>query len=113
MHWRSEQEIEVLNYNSNFSNWTGLSPVPGYFLFEVKKEDEVSIAQVKIPVAGNGGIGHYSIIEGRYEKGEKEIKVWQNEEIPVRIKYKRKSDSLFLVLFGKKIKFKRVENIHK
>lgn len=27
--WKSISEIEVLDYNSNFSNWIGESPIPG------------------------------------------------------------------------------------
>lgn len=104
-YWKSEYKIEVLSYNSNFSNWTGEMPIPGYFIFEVQYENKDYIGQLKIPVEGSRGEGHYPIIMGRYEQEEKEIKIWQNEEIPVIIKYRKESGKLLLNLYGKEIKF--------
>jgi len=103
--WTSIEEVEVLDYDSNFSNWIGEIPVSGIFRFELKKiQDENYQCEVKIPISSDRYFARYS---GRFEKKRNKILIWQNEKVPVEIPYKLKNEILELKLFDKKILFEK------
>ena len=108
--WQSTSEIEVLDYESNFSNWIGASPIPGFHRFLVEWDDltKRDIAKVQIPIAGHGGgTGHYDRYFGNFEFDEYEIRIWQNEQLVVRIRYIYDEQILYLKLFSKTIPYKK------
>lgn len=108
--WKSISEIEVLDYNSNFSNWIGESPIPGYYMFSffLDSTETIYIAKLDIPITLGEGKGHYTIYKGRFEIDKKEIRIWQNEKVPVRIPYKLRKEKLKLKLFNRDILFASV-----
>lgn len=106
--WKSIEEIERLpDYGLDFSKWIGQDARDGYFLFSVFLEKEQIITQLNIPV---GVTGYFSIYQGRFEYTRTQIKIWQNEQNPVRIKYSFEENLLVLRLFSKTITFKKINS---
>ena len=103
--WKSTEQIErLLDYGLDFSKWIGRGVMDGYFLFSVYYKEEVLTAQVDIPISENS---YFSIYRGRFQHTKTHIKIWQNEQEPVRIKYSLEDDLLTLKLFSKTIIFKK------
>ncbi|MCB0631267.1 MAG: hypothetical protein R2824_15810 [Saprospiraceae bacterium] len=106
--WISTEEIELLNYNSNFGNWIDFVGIPGYYKFELDLSfDGPKNCQLKIPVMTPGGLWYFPLYHGRFDRKGKYVLIWQNEEVPVRIEYELQGEILSFSLFGRKIKFKK------
>lgn len=107
--WISTKEIEVLDYNSNFSNWIEAIGTSGYFRFTLNLTSEKpENCYLLIPVIDpSGNEGYFSIYGGRFELASDQILIWQNDDVPVKINYQLSNDILTLALFGKKIDFRK------
>lgn len=102
--WLSTEEIEVLDYNSNFSNWIGAIPIKGIFRFVVKETSDNYQVQILIPISNDG---YFAIYSGRFDNKRNKILIWQNEKVPVEILYKWQEDLIELKLFDRRILFKK------
>lgn len=108
--WKSIDEIEVLDYNSNFSNWIDAMATPGHFELNIEfdKVNNQNNARVNIPTVYPNGIkGNFSIYMGRFEFDDSEIRIWQNANMPIKIKYEINGKELRLELFKRIITFKK------
>ncbi|WP_291727182.1 hypothetical protein [Bernardetia sp.] len=106
--WKSTEQIERLpDYGLDFSKWIGRGAIQGYFVFSVYYKEEALTAQVDIPI---GVDSYFSIYKGRFQHTKTQIKIWQNEQNPVKIKYCFENDLLPLKLFSKTITFKKLTN---
>jgi hypothetical protein len=92
--WTSTKEIEVLDYNSNFSNWIDAIGTPGHFRFTLDlTSGELKNCRVLIPVVDvYGDKSYFAIYYGRFELASDQILIWQNEEVPVTIDYEWSDD---------------------
>lgn len=103
--WQSIQKVERLSdYGLDFSKWIGQEARDGYFLFSVFFDEEKTLAQVDIPI---GITSYFSIYQGKFEHTKTQLKIWQNEQNPIRINYSFQDDLLVLKLFSKTIYFKK------
>ncbi len=112
--WKSKEEIEVLPYKSNFSNWIDASPVPGFFRFQLyyDEAEKQKIASVGIPIQGRfPQKGHYNIFLGKFDIKKDKIFIGQDEKKATKISYQLSTDRtiLELKLFGKNIEFEKQE----
>ncbi|WP_338759389.1 hypothetical protein WAF17_11625 [Bernardetia sp. ABR2-2B] len=106
--WKSTEQIERLpDYGLDFSKWIGQGARDGHYYFSVLQQEEEIIAQVDIPV---GVTGYFSIYKGRFQSTKTQIKIWQNDQNPVRIKYTLGDDLLTLKLFSTTIRFKKTNS---
>jgi hypothetical protein len=113
--WKSAKEVEVLDYNSNFSSWIDASAAPGYMIFIVTFDAATNqnIARLNIPTIDHyhKTAGYYSIYKGRLEFDDHEFRIWEYEGaiVPVKIGYKNIAGSLSLKIFKKVIRFEKEE----
>lgn len=106
--WTSEKEVEGLDYNSNFMNWTDQTLIPGQLIFEVYLDEtkQAYMAALKIPVLSHGGKAHYTISRGKFVVDKNEIIISQNNH-STKINYQRKFNKLMLSVFGEELVFRK------
>ena len=108
--WISTEEIEVLNHNLNYSNWTDTYACEGKWKVEfVKKGKTNEELNIYMPTArwGESHSGYWTIYSGRMKILEKELLIWQNNEQPVRLSYLENKNLVNLVIFGRQITFEK------
>jgi hypothetical protein len=106
--WISTEIIEVLDYNSNFSNWIDAEATPGFFKFQLNLKDGFKNCHLKIPTIDiSGRDGHYSIYYGKFQVKNNKILIWQNDTTPVEIDFSLTDDILQMNLFDRMINFKK------
>ncbi|HEY1039580.1 MAG TPA: hypothetical protein VGF30_09265 [Bacteroidia bacterium] len=110
--WISTDIVPVLDHKSNFSNWIEASAVPGYITLYIGYDTNKAknVCWINIPVASHYNLedkGYFSIYSGRFDHMENKILIWQNEQVPAEIPYLISDAELELLLFGRKVKFKR------
>lgn len=126
--WKSLESLGPFKYESNFENWVNARACPGYFQFiaHYDQAQDNYQAEVHIPVVYYADFvrdpkkskelepkeGYFKIYQGRLEVSNGRILIWQNEKVPVEIKYTLKNDLLTLKLFTKNIIFSRIETQH-
>ena len=105
--WVSTEMIEVLDYDTNFSNWIDAEAAPGFFKFQLNLAGDAKNCHLKIPTIDiTGREGHYSIYYGRFQLKNNQILIWQNETTPVKIEFSLSNMFLKMHLFGRTITFK-------
>ena len=108
--WVSSEEIEVLNHNLNYSNWTDTYACRGKWKIEVFNDEEpLKKLNIYMPTAGweKPQSGYWGIYSGRVEIQGRVLLIWQDEKIPIRLDYLEIEDYLKLVIFGRNIKFEK------
>lgn len=108
--WISKEEIEVLNHNLNFSNWTETYACKGKWKIEISdKGNPAEKINIYMPTSewGKPHSGYWQLYSGRMEIKEKELLIWQNEKVSVRLNYSEDDSTIGLVIYGRLITFER------
>ncbi len=111
--WVSVEEVEVnkLDINNNFSNWTNFCSTKGYILFKVKLDSihNISYAQLDIPVINfdSGKNDYYTLHLGSLHYNQTQIKI--GEHFTIKYSIRILNHILTLHLFNTSIDFKLSE----
>lgn len=108
--WISTEEIEVLNHNLNYSNWTDVYACQGKWKIGIieNKESEAQL-NVYMPTArwGESHSGYWTIYSGRFEIRSKELLIWGNPSGSKRLNYLERDNQIKLVIYGRQIVFEK------
>jgi len=115
--WISLEDIEVLKHDFGLlSRWTDLYACKGKWKMDLELgENSKQIVNIYMPTGDWGGThtNYFTVYQGRLEivknicaKGnESELRIWQNEDSPIALKFSETSTNINVTIIGTVITF--------